>query len=95
MNKYNKGFQAIVKLPVTDKIREDAIPVVSSARPISVALREATKRKLDELEQLDIIQKIPVNGPYEWRSNLHVVPKKNGDIRLTIGPRELNKVIRR
>ena len=64
-------------------------------RPIPVALREATKRKLDELEQLDIIQKIPVNAPYEWCSNLHVVPKKNGDVRLTIDPGELNKVIRR
>ena len=90
MNKYNKVFQGIGKLPGTYEleIRENAIPVASSARTISVALREATKRKLDELEQLDIIQKIPVNARYEWCCNLHVVPKKNGDIRLTIDPRE-------
>ena len=36
-----------------------------------------------------------MNAPYEWCSNLHVVPKKNRDVRLTIDPRELNKVIRR
>ena len=79
MNKYNKVFHGIGKLPGTYelKIRQDAIPVASFARPIPVALREATKRKLGELEQLDRIQKIPVNAPYEWRSNLHIVPKKN------------------
>ena len=95
MNKYNKLFQGIGKLPATCelKIREDAIPVSSSARSIPVSLCEATKRKLDELEQLDMIQNIPVNAPYEWCSNLHVAPKKNGDVCLTINPRELNKVI--
>ena len=50
-------------------------------------------RTLDELEQLHIIHQIPVNAPYEWCSNLNVVPKKNGDVRLTIDLRELNKVI--
>ena len=35
MNKYNKVFQGIGKLPSTYelKVREDAIPVASSARP--------------------------------------------------------------
>ena len=32
---------------------------------------------------------------YEWCSNLHVVPKKNGDVRLIIDHRKLIKVIRR
>ena len=83
INKYNKVFQGVGKLPGTYelKIREDVILVASSARPIQVALCEATKRKLDELEQLGIIQKIPVNAPYEWCRHLHVVPKKNGDVR--------------
>ena len=36
-----------------------------------------------------------MNASYEWCSNLHIIPKKNGDVRLTIDPRELNKVIRR
>ena len=36
-----------------------------------------------------------MNVPYEWCSNLHVVLKKNGDVRLTLDPRELNKVFRR
>ena len=81
-------FQGIGKLTGTYelKIREDAIPV---------ALREATNRKLDGLEHLRLIQKILFHAPYEWCSNLHVVPKKNGDVRLTIDPRKLNKVIRR
>ena len=50
MNKYNKVFQGRDKLLGTFalNIREDAIPVASSARPIPVVLREATERKLDE-----------------------------------------------
>ena len=79
MNKYNKVFQGIGKLPDTYELKV--------ARPIPVALREATKRKLDELEQLGIIQKMQVNATYEGCSNLHVLPKKNGDVRLTIDPR--------
>ena len=97
MNKYYKVFQGIDELPCTYelKTREEAIPVASSARPIPGVLREATNSKLDELQQFDTIQKIPVNGSYEQGSNLHVVPKKNGDVRLTIGLRVLSNVIRR
>ena len=36
-----------------------------------------------------------MNVPYGWCSNLYVVPNKIGDVRLTIDPRELKKVIRR
>ena len=84
--------------PISEPEKLEKTPsqsLYSSARPITVTLRETTKRKLDELEQFDIIQKIQVNSPYEWCSNLHKIPKKNGDVRLTIDPRELNKVIRR
>ena len=38
---------------------------------------------------------IPVNGPYEWFSNLLAVPKESGDVRVTIDLIELNKVNRR
>ena len=44
---------------------------------------------------MDIIEKVPIGTPYEWCSNMHIVPKKNGDVRVTIDPGELNKVILR
>ena len=44
---------------------------------------------------MDIIEKVPTGTPYEWCSNMHIVPKKNGDVRVTIDPGELNKVILR
>ena len=38
-------------------------PVALNARPLPAALRDATKKKLDELETLQIISKIPVGEP--------------------------------
>ncbi|MCG7883226.1 MAG: reverse transcriptase, partial [Candidatus Thiodiazotropha endolucinida] len=48
-------------------------------------------KKLDELESLDIIEK--VNTPTSWVSPVLVVPKPNGDIRLCVDMRQANKAI--
>ena len=97
MKQYSKVFDGIGKLPgkYQLKVKENAIPVARTSRPISVALRAATLKKLEELEKMDIIEKVPIGTPYEWCSNMHIVPKRNGDVRVTIDPGELNKVILR
>ena len=68
-------------------------PVVQSMYRIPYSLRDKVDAKLDELEALDIIEK--VEGPSEWVSPVIVVPKPNGDIRLCVDMRQANGAIRR
>lgn len=37
----------------------------------------------------------PVTEPTEWVNNIVIVPKNNGDIRICMDPRNLNKYVRR
>ena len=48
-------------------------------------------KKLKELENLDVIEK--VNGPTQWVNPLVTVEKPNGDVRVCLGMREANKAI--
>ena len=65
-----KGYQ--LKLHV----KEDVAPVVQPLRRPPFNLRDKIERKLDELESMDIIEK--VNSPSRWVSPVVVVPKPNG-----------------
>ena len=51
--------------------------------------------KLNELEEQGIIEKIPVGAPTPWCSALRVVSKKDGSVRVTIYPRDLNEALLR
>ena len=43
---------------------------------LPAALREPARSKLDQLEQIKIIKKVPVGEPTAWCSALHAVHKK-------------------
>ena len=58
---------------------------------VPYSLREKVANKLDELEGLDMIEK--VNGPTKWVSPVIVVPKPDGDIRLCVDMRRANEAI--
>ena len=65
VNEYIDVFSGIGKVPgaVTLKLEPYYTPVVHPPRPVPVALREKVKHKLDELCNLDIIEKIPMGIP--------------------------------
>ena len=65
-------------------------PVIHAPR--RVALRSKIKAKLDELVDRRVI--VPVTEPTRWVSSMLAVAKPN-KIRICIGPRDLNRVIRR
>ena len=96
-------FQSVGKIPgeyflVCD---QNVKPVAHPPRPIyqHLYIREPARDKLDQLEQMKIIKKVPVGEPTAWYSALHVVHKKSSgpekDVRITIDPRDLNKALLR
>jgi hypothetical protein len=92
--KYPKCFEGIRKLnnfQLKIPIDEHVTPVVQQIRRILYHLREKLEKKLRELEQYDIIEK--VDGPSKWVSPVVVIPKKNDEIRLCIDMRRANKAV--
>ena len=68
-------------------------PVAQPTRRIPYKLREKLDRKLDELEKLEIIEK--VDGPSSWASPVVCDPKGSDDIRLCVDIRIANEVVLR
>jgi len=66
-------------------------PVIQRLRRYPHQLRDNINDELDRLEKLDFIEK--ASGPSQWVSNMVVVPKKDGDIRLCFDARAVNTSI--
>ena len=62
-------------------------PVRQKCRPIPIAKKALVEKKLEEMLLGGLI--IPSNSP--WRSPMHIVNKKDGDLRITIDYRALNE----
>ena len=61
-------------------------------RRVPVALRDRLKENLDDMVQQGIIA--PVTKPTPWFSSMVVVPKKNGALRISLDPKDLNTAIK-
>ena len=68
-------------------------PVAQPIRKVPYHLRDKLSTKLDELVELDIIEKM--SGPSSWVSPVVVVPKPSGDIRLCVDMRQANVAVKR
>lgn len=88
-------FKGTGKLPGKHKIKlkENAEPVIHPARKVPVALKERLREKIEDLIKEGIIRKI--EEPTEWVNSLVIVEKPDGDLRLCIDPKDLNKAIQR
>ena len=82
-----KDFQ--VKVPTDPEIP----PVAQPIRRVPYYLRDKLSTKLDELVELDIIEK--VSGPSSWVSPVVVVPKPSGDICLCVDMRQAKMAVKR
>ncbi|XP_018359748.1 PREDICTED: uncharacterized protein K02A2.6-like [Trachymyrmex cornetzi] len=74
-------------------LKQDCCPVVRPPRRIPLALKDKLKTTLNDLESKGIIAK--TKGPVEWSSNLVIVEKPNGTLRICLDPVDLNKSIKR
>lgn len=66
-------------------------PIVCQHRRIPIHLEDKVERMIQDFESKGIIR--PSESP--WNAPLVVVPKKNGDIRLTVDYRRLNAITKR
>ena len=92
---YPDRFEGIGRFPGTYHIalQDDAIPVVHSPRKCPIAMRPLVDEKLQDMQDKGIIT--PVTEPTDWVSSLAYSWKANGDLRVCLDPKDLNKAIRR
>ena len=73
------------------KLKKGSIPIVKPARRIPLSLSTRVKEELQRMVERDIIE--PVDGPVERASNMVIVEKKNGQLRICIDPQDVNSDI--
>ena len=75
------------------KIDKNAQPIVHPPRKVPVTLRPKIQQELSRMENLDVIQK--VDEPTDWVNSMVTIVKPNGNLRICIDPRNLNKAVKR
>lgn len=76
------------------QIDPEVKPVAQKPRRIPYPLKEKVRKKINELLDLDIIEK--VSGPTTWGSPAVFAPKPNkDDVRICVDMRSANEAIRR
>ena len=74
-------------------LQDDAHPVVHAPRKCSIHIRDELKTTIDEMEANDVIRR--VTEPTDWVSSIAVSRKANGQLRVCLDPKHLNKAIKR
>ena len=75
------------------KLDQHVTPKVLPCRRIPLSLKDKVKAELDSLIKRGILEEI--NEPTEWVSQMAIVEKVDGKIRLCIDPQQLNKALMR
>ena len=75
------------------KLQQGANPVIHPPRKVPIALKDSIKAELDRMEAEGVVVK--VDEPTEWVNSMVTVVKPNGQLRICIDPKDLNKVIER
>ena len=88
LQKNNEVFPGLGKL-------KKKIPKAQPQRRIPYYIREKVKTALTELENQEIIEKVPENEATPWVSPIVAVPKKDGQVRICVDMRMANEAIRR
>lgn len=94
LKEYDDVFQGIGKVTNFEHkitIDPEVKPISQHLRRIPVSQIEAVNNELDRMLEQDIIEE--VTEPSPWDSNLVIVPKKSGDLRVCCDLREVNKAV--
>lgn len=74
-------------------IDPNVTPKVCPVRRIPYSLEKRLKDELDNMEKLNVIEK--VDKPTKWVNSIVLVEKPNGTLRICLDPRNLNVAIKR
>lgn len=74
-------------------LKEDAKPTIDSPRRVPFNLIDPLKKELDRMVGLGVIK--TVEEPTDWVNSIVLVKKPNGNLRICLDPRNLNKAIKR
>ena len=97
LNEFPEVFQGLGCLPGKYHISVDASvpPVVQPPRLVPHSKRVPLKKELDRMENVGIVEKVPLNEPADWVSSLVCLDKPDGSIRVCLDPKDLNVAIKR
>ena len=87
-----KGIGCLAQ-PYTILTDNNVTPVRFSPRRIPFALTDKVKAKPDSMIAQYVVE--PVNEHPDWVNSIVITSKKNGDVRICLDPRPLNKAIKR
>jgi transposase InsO family protein len=94
---YPRCFKGIGNLPgeYHIELRAGAQSHIAAPRRYPVHLKAEICRKLSEMEDLGVIMKCDDASASDWVNQLAFSRKANGDLRICLDPRHLNKAIKR
>ncbi|XP_063366408.1 uncharacterized protein K02A2.6-like [Cydia amplana] len=92
---YSDTFEGLGCLPHKAHLHVDTSvpPKICPVRRIPYALHPKLKTELDRMEELQVIEK--VTTPTDWVNAIVPIEKSNGQLRICLDPRPLNKAIQR
>ncbi len=92
---YPDRFSGSGKFPGTCHIslKDDAEPRIHPPRKYPIHLRDELKAELDRMETLNVISK--VTQATDWVSSLAFSRKANGNLRVCLDPKDLNRATKR
>ena len=96
LQKYPENFKGIGKLrnyEVKLHVNPESKPVAEPPRQIPYHLKERVNKALKEMILNDVIEEHPVGDQAPWVSNIVIAPKDDGEIRITLDAKNVNKAI--
>ena len=95
IKKHQDTFEGLGRFPGKCSIvlKENSMPTLLYRKRIPLALLDRIKEELKRMESANIITY--VDCPTDWVSNMQVVEKANGTLRICLDPKALNQCIKR
>lgn len=83
-------FEGIGKFPdmVKIKLKDNPNPVCNPPRRVPIKIFDKLREQLKLMVKLELIE--PCSEPSEWQSNLVVIEKPNGTLRICLDPKDIN-----
>ena len=73
------------------KLKANSEPVIHAARRVPATLRDTLKMEMERMVKLGVIHR--VDYPTEWVNSMVITQKPNGDLRICLDPKDLNRNI--